>query len=116
VRLGRCLGRLHPVVCSSGSSLSTTSFTNAELGWTVDGTEVTMSNRPRDRLVEWFFEPLLTLKDQLQAAHLQESEEHYLEKLILMGGDTERMGSWQNGGVEPEDDMRKGELQALARR
>lgn len=91
-------------------------MTNAALAWTVDGTEVTSSNRPRDRLLDWFFEPLLSLKDQLRAAHLQESEEHFLEKLILMAGDTERMGSWQNGGIEPEDQVRKGELQALARR
>lgn len=91
-------------------------MTNAALAWTDDGTEVTMSNKPSDRISDWFFEPILTLKDQLRAAHLQESEEHYLEKLILMGSDIERMNSWQNGGVEPEDDMRKGELQALARR
>jgi len=61
-----------------------TLWTNAELAWTVDGTLVTMSNRPSDRLADWFFEPILTLKDQLRAAHLQESEERYLEKLILM--------------------------------
>jgi hypothetical protein len=58
----------------------------------------------------------MTIKDQLQACKLQESEERYLEKLCLMMGDTERMESWQNGGVEPEDPMRRGELQALARR
>lgn len=89
---------------------------NETLAWTVDGTEVTMSNRPRDRLSDWFFEPLLTIKDQLRAANLQESDEHYLEKLCLMGGDTQRMESWDNGGIEPEDPIRRGELQALARR
>ncbi|KAG0631565.1 hypothetical protein M758_1G262900 [Ceratodon purpureus] len=81
-----------------------------------DGTEVTMSNKPSDRLSDWFFEPLLTIKDQVRAAHLQESEERYLEKLCLMLGDTQRMESWENGGVEPEDGLRRGELQALARR
>lgn len=75
-----------------------------------------MDNRPKDRLSDWFFEPLLTLKDQLRAAHLQESEELYLEKWILLIGDRERMEAWDNGGVEPEDGVRKGELQALARR
>lgn len=84
--------------------------------WTDDGTEVTMTNRPKDRLADWFFEPILTIKDQLRACHLQESEERYLEKLCLMIGNTERMESWQNGGVEPEDAVRRGELQALARR
>lgn len=75
-----------------------------------------MSNKPSDRLSDWFFEPLLTIKDQVRAAHLQESEERYLEKLCLMLGDTQRMESWENGGVEPEDGLRRGELQALARR
>ena len=75
-----------------------------------------MRNKPTDRLSDWFFEPLLTIKDQIRAAHLQETEERYLEKLCLMLGDTERMDDWDNGGVEPEDAMRKGELQALARR
>jgi hypothetical protein len=81
-----------------------------------DGTEVTMSNKPRDRLIDWFFEPLLTIKDQIKAANLVESEELFLEKLCLMSGDTQRMATWDNGGVEPEDALRKGELQALARR
>lgn len=113
--------------CSSSWSFSSGFFvkwfqsfkeiiTNAARAWTDDGTEVTPTNRPRDRLFEWFFEPLVNLKDQLRLANLQESEERFLEKIILMGGDTERMGSWQNGGVEPEDAMRKGELLAIARR
>lgn len=74
-----------------------------------------MSNKPSDRLSDWFFEPLLVLKDHICVARLKESEEHYLEKLILMGDDIKRMESWQNGGLEPKDDMRRGELQALAR-
>lgn len=81
-----------------------------------DGTEVTTSNKPRDRISDWFFEPLLTIKDQLRAANLQESEERFLEKLCLMVGDTQRIESWENGGVGPEDGVRKGELQAMARR
>lgn len=95
----------------------TLQFINATLlAWTVDGTEVTMSNKPRDRLSDWFFEPLLTIKDQIRAAHLQESEERFLEKHCLMAGDTQRMESWNNGSVEPEDAVRRGELQALSRR
>lgn len=77
---------------------------------------MTMLNRPKDRISDWFFEPLLTLKDQLQAAHLKEEEERYLEKYILMTGDSDRMEKWDNGGVEPEDGVRLGELQAIARR
>lgn len=97
-------------------SPSTRSLINATLAWTGDGTEVTMWNRPNDPLSDWFFEPIMTIKDQLRACDLQESEERYLEKQCLMIGDTERMESWQNGGVEPEDAVRRGELLALARR
>ena len=75
-----------------------------------------MSNRPSDRLSEWFFEPIMTIRDQLRVCNLEESEERYLEKLCLMIGGAEHMQNWQNGGVEPEDPMRKAELQALARR
>lgn len=81
-----------------------------------DGTDLTMANRPQERMLDWFFEPLLTLKEQLRLANLTEVEEHYLEKLVLMVGDTQRMLDWDNGGVEPVNDIRRGELQALSRR
>jgi hypothetical protein len=77
---------------------------------------VTSFNQPKERVAQWFFDPLLTIRDQLRAAHLQESEEHYLEKLVLIAGNEERINAWDNGAVEPDDGMRKGELQALARR
>ncbi|CAK9197786.1 unnamed protein product, partial [Sphagnum troendelagicum] len=81
-----------------------------------DGTEVTSFNQPKERVAQWFFDPLLTIRNQLRAAHLQESEEHYLEKLVLIVGNEERINAWDNGAVEPDDGMRRGELQALARR
>ncbi|KAJ7527304.1 hypothetical protein O6H91_16G047900 [Diphasiastrum complanatum] len=82
----------------------------------LDGSEVTVFNRPQDRLVDWFFEPLLVLKEQIKAAQLQLSEERYLEKLVLSLGDPGQLEFWQNGGVQPEDNIKKGELQAIARR
>lgn len=81
-----------------------------------DGTELTTFNRPQDRMLDWFFEPLLTLKEQLRRSSPTEAEEHYLEKLVLTVGDPARMVDWENGGVEPEDEIRRGELQALSRR
>ncbi|KAG0594583.1 hypothetical protein M758_UG090400 [Ceratodon purpureus] len=81
-----------------------------------DGTELTMCNRPQDRMLDWFFEPLLTLKEQLRLANPTEAEEHYLEKLVLTVGDATRMREWDIGGIEPVDDIRRGELQALSRR
>ncbi|XP_024379396.1 uncharacterized membrane protein At3g27390 [Physcomitrium patens] len=81
-----------------------------------DGTELTAANKPQERMLDWFFEPLLTLKEQLRFANLTEVEEHYLEKLVLTEGDPVRMLDWENGGVEPVNDIRRGELQALSRR
>ena len=81
-----------------------------------DGTELTTFNRPQDRMLDWFFEPLLTLKEQLRLANPTEAEEHYLEKLVLTVGDATRMQEWNNGGIEPVDEIRRGELQALSRR
>ncbi|CAM6089830.1 unnamed protein product [Calypogeia fissa] len=81
-----------------------------------DGTEITVYNRPQDRLGDWLYEPLLVLKEQLKVAKLTETEEQYMQKWILTSGDPALMEIWQNGGIEPEDNMRKGELQALCRR
>lgn len=67
-------------------------------------------------MLDWFFEPLLTLKEQLRLADLHRDEEHYLEKLVFTVGDTARLLAWDNGGIEPVNDIRKGELQALSRR
>ena len=83
---------------------------------TDDGVEITWTNRPTSRLSIWFFEPFMTIKQQLQASPLQDSEEAYFRKMILLGANEERMKNWNNGGVEPEDDMKRAELQALARR
>ncbi|KAL3692204.1 hypothetical protein R1sor_005855 [Riccia sorocarpa] len=81
-----------------------------------DGTEVTVFNRPQDRVSDWIFEPLLVLKEQIRAAKLTASEEQYMKNWILTSGDQEMMQGWQNGGVEPEDNIRRGELQAMCRR
>lgn len=81
-----------------------------------DGIELTSLNRPEDRVLEWFFEPLLIIKEQIMAENLQESEELYLEKLVLLSGMSDRMKAWQNGGVSPDDDIRRAELEALSRR
>jgi hypothetical protein len=78
-----------------------------------------MDNRPQDpqdRMLDWFFEPLLVLKEQIRAAKLKESEELYLLKWVLTSGDPDRMTQWQNGGLQPDDEVRKGEIQAWSRR
>lgn len=81
-----------------------------------DGVEITYLNRPRDRVFDWFFHPLIVLRDQIRAAKLVESELRYLEKLTLMSGYMERMATWENGAIAPESALRNGELQAISRR
>ncbi|KAJ7296735.1 hypothetical protein O6H91_Y101900 [Diphasiastrum complanatum] len=81
-----------------------------------NGQELTSSNRPQDRLMDWFFDPLVVLKEQIRAACLQPTDEHYLEKLVLASGHPEQLDFWQNGSIEPENNVKKGELQAIARR
>ncbi|GLJ16053.1 hypothetical protein SUGI_0266650 [Cryptomeria japonica] len=83
----------------------------------VDGTEVTYFNRPKDRIMDWFFHPIIVLKDQIEAAKIIDSELRFLEKLILMsGGNLERIEAWDNGAIAPDNAMRNGEIQAISRR
>jgi hypothetical protein len=63
-----------------------------------DGIEITTMNRTEDRLLEWFLEPLMIIKEQIKAGQLEESEELYLNKLVLLSGFPYRMKGWQNGG------------------
>jgi len=81
-----------------------------------DGTEITSINRSEDLVFEWFFEPLMIIKDQIKAEQLQESEELYLSKLVLLSGFSDRMKAWQNGGIPPLNDVKRAELEALSRR
>ncbi|XP_010436002.1 PREDICTED: uncharacterized membrane protein At3g27390-like [Camelina sativa] len=80
-------------------------------------TEITSKNRPKDAFFDWFLNPFLILKDQIEAAKLSEEEEEYLGKLVLLFGDSERLKS---SIVEPESppltELRKAELDAFARR
>ncbi|KAG5624472.1 hypothetical protein H5410_009690 [Solanum commersonii] len=80
-----------------------------------DGTELTSTNRPRDTFSEWFFNPLLIIKDQIKAGNLSDSDEEYLGKLVLLSGDPERLRDL-NIGSPPESELRRAEFEALARR
>ncbi|MCO5562380.1 hypothetical protein L7F22_016007 [Adiantum nelumboides] len=82
----------------------------------LDGYEVTMDNRPQERVFDWFFEPLLVLKEQIRVANLKENEELYLLKYVLTCGDLSRWNEWQAASLLPEDEVRKGELLAWSRR
>lgn len=78
-------------------------------------TEITSTNRPKDTFFDWFLNPLLIMKDQIKAENLSPALEDYLGKLVLLSGDPERLrSSWIVD--TPEFEVKKAELQALARR
>lgn len=76
-------------------------------------TEITSKNRPKDTVFDWFFDPLLLLKDQIKAENLSEADEDYLCKLVLLYGELERLKSF---GPPPDSERRRAELDGLARR
>lgn len=78
-------------------------------------TEITSANRPKDTFYDWFLNPLLVIKDQIKAQNLTELEEDYLGKLVLLSGDAEKLKN-SNIGPPPESELRRAELDALARR
>ncbi|CAL5191672.1 unnamed protein product [Lathyrus oleraceus] len=80
-----------------------------------DDTELTLTNRPREKFFEWFLNPLLIIKEQIKAENLSVSEENYLCKLVLLNGDAERVKK-SGIGPAPESEVKRAELDALARR
>lgn len=77
--------------------------------------EITTTNRPKDSVFDWFLHPLLIIKDQIKAQNLSETEEEYLCKLVLLNGDPERLKN-SNIGSPPKSELKRAELEALARR
>lgn len=82
----------------------------------LDNVEITHLNRPKDRLLDWFFNPVMVLKEQIKAIALGESEVRLLEKVILFGSNTERMEAWENGSLVPQNALRTAQIQGISRR
>ncbi|KAL6572938.1 hypothetical protein OROHE_002414 [Orobanche hederae] len=82
----------------------------------LDGTEVNHLNRPHDRLLEWFFHPVMVLKDQIRALQLEEGEMRYLQKVLLLGNNKERAGTWDDGGFAPRNALRAAQIEGIGRR
>ncbi|KAG8384394.1 hypothetical protein BUALT_Bualt04G0113500 [Buddleja alternifolia] len=81
-----------------------------------DGTEVNHLNRPQDRLLDWFFHPVMVLKEQIRVIKLEEGEIRYLEKMLLFGNDKERAKCWENGSLIPQDALRAAQIEGISRR
>lgn len=83
---------------------------------TGDNVEITRVNRPEGRILDWLYDPMCVMKEQIKSLNLDVSEELYFHKLCLYGGDTRRMDSWQNGGFPPQDNIRRAQLEGISRR
>jgi len=80
-----------------------------------DGSEITSDNRPRSKLFEWFFDPLMVIKDQIKAENFTEEEEAYLEKHVLLISDPKRVK--ENLIRLPSlSEQKQAEIEAFARR
>uniref|UniRef100_A0A0D3FX66 Uncharacterized protein n=2 Tax=Oryza barthii TaxID=65489 RepID=A0A0D3FX66_9ORYZ len=80
-----------------------------------DGSEITSDNRPKHILYEWFFDPLLVIKEQIKAENFTEEEEKYLKmRVLLIGGPDRVKGSLPD--VPSLDERKKAEIDAFARR
>ncbi|KAK9284741.1 hypothetical protein L1049_023918 [Liquidambar formosana] len=80
-----------------------------------DGVELTRTNCPRDKLLEWFIEPLFIMKEQIKGLQLDENEDLCLRKLI-MGCKNEKPEDWDDTGFSSNDNVRRAQLQAIIRR
>ncbi|RLM66157.1 putative membrane protein [Panicum miliaceum] len=80
-----------------------------------DDSEITSDNRPRHTLFDWFFDPLMVIKEQIKAENFTEEEEEYLKMRVLLAGDPNRLK-----GALPEvpslNERKKAEIDAFARR
>ncbi|TXG59528.1 hypothetical protein EZV62_014101 [Acer yangbiense] len=81
-----------------------------------DNVEITSANRPEGRVFDWLYEPMCIMKEQIKSLNLNEAEEWYFLKLCLYNGDTTRIDSWQNGGIPPEDPIKRAQLEGISRR
>ncbi|CAN1127877.1 Uncharacterized membrane protein At3g27390 [Linum perenne] len=80
-----------------------------------DDVELTAANGPRDKVFDWFIEPLLIMKEQIRKLELKENEEMSLRRLVMVNKN-ERPEDWDEEGFPSGDHVRRAQLQALIRR
>lgn len=80
-----------------------------------DGSEITSDNRPKNTIFDWFFDPLMVIKEQIKAENLNDEEEEYLKMRVLLAGDPSRLkGSLPH--VPSLTERKKADIDAFARR
>ncbi|XP_012079556.1 uncharacterized membrane protein At3g27390 [Jatropha curcas] len=81
-----------------------------------DNVEITNLNRPEGRVFDWLYEPMCIMKEQIKSLNLNKTEELYFYKHCLYGGDAARTESWLNGGIPPQDKIKRAQLEGMSRR
>ncbi|KAJ9170777.1 hypothetical protein P3X46_018857 [Hevea brasiliensis] len=81
-----------------------------------DNVEITSVNRPEGRVFNWLYEPMCIMKEQIKSLNLNKNEELYFYKHCLYGGEPARIESWQNGGIPPQDKIKRAQLEGISRR
>ncbi|GFY93817.1 hypothetical protein Acr_09g0002630 [Actinidia rufa] len=82
----------------------------------LDNFEINNLNRPQDRLLDWFFQPVMVLKEQIKVIELGEGEAFFLEKVVLFGSNNQRMEAWESGSLVPQDALRAAQIEGIGRR
>ena len=80
-----------------------------------DNVEVTNFNWPKDKVFDWMLGPLLVIKEQMKKLDINEDEEMCLRKLIMMNKN-EKPSDWDDSGFPSDDNIKRGQLQAIIRR
>ncbi|KAL6899661.1 hypothetical protein ACP4OV_006319 [Aristida adscensionis] len=79
------------------------------------GSEITSDNRPKSKIFDWFFDPLMVIKEQIKAENFTEEEEAYLAKQVLLIGDPNRVK--ENCPQLPSlTERKRADIDAFARR
>ena len=72
-------------------------------------------NKPRDKVFEWFYGPLLIMKEQLKNLEWKETEEVCLKEVVIRCKN-EIPEEWDSSGFPSNDNVRRAQLQAIIRR
>lgn len=80
-----------------------------------DGCEITSDNRPKNTVFDWFFDPLMVIKDQIKAENFTEEEEAYLKKRVLLISDPKRLKATLPH-LASLNERQQAEIDAFARR
>ncbi|XP_040377207.1 uncharacterized membrane protein At3g27390 isoform X2 [Oryza brachyantha] len=80
-----------------------------------DGSEITSDNRPKNTIFDWFFDPLMVIKEQIKAQNFTEEEEAYLKKRVLLTSDPKRLKE-SLPHLPSLNERKQAEIDALSRR